>query len=187
MSTEPHNRRPAPLSVVDDRGMPRRSDKPWVLKRPGALLRRLVDRHSLAGPALLFVLLDLEERLIDSVRWRAPEPTPTDDSCWMLIEEPIQAALRLAPKDVWVPQHTLAMVRCRDGEPAWQWDDGYWTKAHLAITGNMGAFGYGRAFCGDFLVVTTDLRWVAFGGRRTGRLRLPAAEVIDLSARRPGS
>lgn len=76
---------PAPPAVVDDRGMPRRSDKPWSLKRPGALLRQLVDHHSLAGPALLFMLLDLEERLIDSVRWRAPEPTPTDHNCWTLV------------------------------------------------------------------------------------------------------
>lgn len=84
-----------------------------------------------------------------------------------------------------MPQHTLVMVRCRDGEPAWQWDDGYWTKAHLAITGNMGALGFGRAFCGDFLVVTSDRRWIAFSSRRSGRLRLPAAEVIDLTLRRP--
>lgn len=75
-----------------------RREEPWCLRRPGSLLRQLAGRHSLAGPALLFALLDLEERLVGSVRWRAPEPTPTDGSCWELVEEPIQTALRLAPK-----------------------------------------------------------------------------------------
>ncbi len=168
--------------MVGDRDMPRR--EPWRLMRPCSLLLQLADRHSLSGPALLFALLDREERLVDSVRWRAPEPTPTDGSCWTLVEEPIQRALRLAPKDVFVPQHTLILVRCRDGERAWRWDDGYWTKAHLAITGNMGALGYGRAFCGDFFVVTADRGWIAFSSRRKGRLRLPAADVIDLAERR---
>lgn len=107
----------------------------WELARPGTLLRKLAARHSLAGPAMIFALLDMEQRLIDSVRWRAPEQTPTDGSCWELLEEPITAALRLAPNGR-VPRHTLVAVRCRDGEPVWQWDDGYWTKAHLAITGN---------------------------------------------------
>lgn len=86
-----------------------RRDEPWLLKRPGSLLRQLAARHSLAGPALLFALLDLEERLINSVRWRAEEPTPTDGRCWELVE--IQTALRLAPKDVWVPQHSLFSSR----------------------------------------------------------------------------